>query len=93
MEKTRRWTSTGASVEKDKEMVDLLQNGTDDPVRKDIEKDKVPSSPQTLLANLMSCRSLCPMVESWGRKLLSSLEKDQVNDLKLDIDKFLGLDA
>ena len=70
MEKATRWTSTGASVQKDKETVGLLQNGTDDPVRKDIKKDEVLSSPQTLLANLMSCRYLCPMVESWGGRII-----------------------
>lgn len=41
----------------------------------------------------MSCRTLCPMVESWRRELWSSAEKDQVRDHldKLNIDKFLGL--
>lgn len=64
-------------------------------MRKDIEKDKVLSLLQTLLANLMSRRSLHPTVESWGRELLSSAEEDQVRDYlpKLDIDKVLGLDT
>lgn len=71
MEKPTRRTFTGALVEKYKATVDLLQNGTDETVRKDIEKDELLSFPQTLLANLMSCGSLCPMVESWRRELLS----------------------
>lgn len=53
----------------------------------------MPSSPQTSLANLVSCRPLHPMVKSWRRELWSSAEKDQIRDHldMLNIDKFLGL--
>lgn len=53
----------------------------------------MPSSPHTSLANLVSCRPLYPMVESWRRELWSLAEKDQIRDHldMLNIDKFLGL--
>lgn len=63
-------------------------------MRNDTEKDEMLSLPQSFLAKLISCRSLCPMVEFWGRELFSSAKKLQVrhNLPNFDINKSLGLD-